>query len=268
MARAMSAPSRAGARAGWWLLATTLALMVLVISLLPANWVAHWLAGRSAGRVVLGDARGTIWSGDAVLGFAAGDAAYSLPGRLVWQLGWAGPLVLRLDVSHAGVLEAPVSLRLGWQEFQIGAGTLRLPLGLAVLAGAPFNTLRPQGDARLHWDTLGLQNGEWSGQGSAELAQVSFALSPVRPLGDYRLAWVARQAGLEWSVSTLRGLLRLEGKGAWSARQGAQFTGHAAPVAGAAPEQVRRLQSLLDVLGPREGDGVRLQSGSGGATLK
>ena len=267
MARVMSAPSRAGARAGWWLLATTLALMALVISLLPANWVAHWLAGRSAGRVVLGDARGTLWNGDAVLGFAAGDTAYSLPGRLVWQLGWAGPLVLRLDVSHAGVLEAPVSLRLGWQEFQISTGTLRLPLGLAVLAGAPFNTLQPQGDARLHWDTLALQDGKWSGQGSVELAQVSLALSPVRPLGDYRLAWVARQAGLELSLSTLSGLLRLEGKGAWSAQQGAQFSGRAAPVAGAAPEQVRRLRSLLDVLGPRDGDGVRLRFGSGSATL-
>ena len=46
-------------------------VIAVVIATAPANWLAHFLAARTQGRVLLADARGTIWSGNAVLALAS-----------------------------------------------------------------------------------------------------------------------------------------------------------------------------------------------------
>jgi len=282
MAGAVSRPARlwwAGGLAG-------LAVALAVLALLPANWVAHWVAGRSDGRVLLGDARGTLWNGSAVLGFHTPESgAWSLPGRLAWRVGLTGPLGVRVALSDPDVFADVVALRLGWRpgsgtEFEVGPGAARLPLGLMALAGAPFNTLQPQGLARLRWDTLGLAAGALAGQGSVDLERLGLAVSTLRPLGDYRIVWeLGRRGpagqggpdrdGLRWSLATLEGILQLEGRGDWSMARGARFAGRAAPRQGAAPELVRQVQTLLDVLGPREagGSGVRIRAGVGAEQL-
>lgn len=258
-------------------LVAVLLALGLVVALFPANWVAQWVAGRSAGRVLLGDARGTLWAGSAVLGFQdEGGAAMALPGRLVWRLGLAGPATVHLELEHAGVLAAPVAVRLALRlaggagehvELEVGPGAAQLPLGLLAAAGAPFNSLRPEGQARLRWDTLGLAAGRPRGQGSVDFERLSLALSPVRPLGDYRLGWDLGGDGLRWTLGTLTGALRLQGKGAWSWVDGVRFAGAAAPDTGIAPELARQLQTLLDVLGPRDGAGVRIRIGAGAERL-
>ncbi len=243
-----------------------LGLLVLVTLLLvrfPANWVAQWIAAQSGGRIVLGDAQGTAWDGSAVLGFGDGrGASAALPGRLHWSLGLDGPLTLRLDLANVAVLDNPVSLRLARHGLAVDGGAARVPLSLASLGPAPLNTLRPEGVARLRWDALDLRNGRFEGQGVADLGRLAFALSPVRPLGDYRIEWKADQAGLRWSLSTRQGVLQLDGQGGWRAGGGPYFAGRAATAATASFEQTRQLGPLLDVLGRRDGSAVLIRLGA------
>lgn len=271
-------------RRSWLVLGGLAGLALVVCVLMPANWLAHWVAGQSGGRVLLGDARGTVWDGNAVLGLHTPESGtWSLPGRLAWRIGLAGPLSLRVALRDADVFADVVEVHFGWRpgagaQVEVGPGAARVPLGLMSLAGAPFNTLQPQGLASLRWDTLGLSGGVLAGQGSLDVQRLGLAVSPLRPLGDYRVVFEmgrpgaapARESdGMRWTLATLGGVLQLEGRGDWSPARGARFAGRAAPAPGVAPDLARQLQTLLDVLGPREGNGpaVRIRAGVGAEQL-
>jgi general secretion pathway protein N len=85
----------------------------------PASWLASALAGASNERVLLADARGSVWNGSAVAVLGGGPGsrdASALPGRLRWSLGWSGgapALVLRQDCCIAQPLPLRVDLGLG-----------------------------------------------------------------------------------------------------------------------------------------------------------
>ena len=55
----------------------------------PAAWLTRYVASATDARVLLSDARGSVWSGSAVVVLTGGpgsrDAA-SLPGRIEWSL--------------------------------------------------------------------------------------------------------------------------------------------------------------------------------------
>ena len=77
-----------------WALGGALAGALLALAAFPpAAWLAGQLADATARRLLLADARGTVWNGHAVLVLTGGvdsrDAA-ALPGRLHWRLTWHG----------------------------------------------------------------------------------------------------------------------------------------------------------------------------------
>jgi general secretion pathway protein N len=100
---------------------------------------------------------------------------------------------------------------------EIGPGSLNLPAdGLSAL-GAPLNTLKPTGLMKVAWQSVGLKhrNEAWqiTGKITIDLMQVASALSPVKPLGSYRLQfdWFDREARL--NLQSLSGPLLIEGNG-------------------------------------------------------
>ena len=67
-----------------WLLAGVLSIALTVLVFFPADWIASALERQAAGRLVLGDAQGTLWRGSAFLGGAASAGVISgcLPGAV------------------------------------------------------------------------------------------------------------------------------------------------------------------------------------------
>lgn len=193
-------------RAVLWLLAIVLSAGLTVLVFLPASWMGQMVESQSGGRLTLGDAQGTLWRGSAFIGGAAGkDGAVTplLPGRFSWRLS---PLVLfgsvDMELQNPDALTQPVTLRGGWNSWDVSPAALMLPAdGLAGL-GAPLNTLAPSGRMKLSWTSLHLaregQAMSLNGRTTLEMQDMSSRLTPVKPLGSYQLAfdWKGQQAAL------------------------------------------------------------------------
>ena len=63
--------------------------VLTMVVFFPAAWLVPILEKQTAGRLTLGDARGTLWHGSAFIGGAAGvsdPVTPPLPGRFSWRL--------------------------------------------------------------------------------------------------------------------------------------------------------------------------------------
>jgi len=146
------------AAARWGAGGAALGIIVGAIAFAPAAWLANGVASATGQRLLLAEARGTVWSGSAVPILTGGpgsrDAA-ALPGRVEWTLGLKG-LGFELRARQACCLNGTVALRLrpGLGRMAV---TLVPPAGWvgqwpsAWLSGlgTPFNTLQLGGSVRL-----------------------------------------------------------------------------------------------------------------------
>lgn len=248
---------------GWqrlrWALLGIVVVAVTLLTQLPAAWLADSIAARTGQRVLLADAAGTIWHGSATLALSAGagsQTATVLPGRLAWTVPFWPMLTghLRLVLSHDRSMAAPVALTVTPRGWNVQSGAISLPASLLEGVGAPFNTLRPDGQMRLDWSALQgrFADGSREGHLTLRIEQVSSAVSRVRPLGSYRaeIDWTGADGKLE--LKTLAGPLYLEGSGTLG-RQ-ARFDG----TARADPDAAAQLAGLLSLLGRREDNVTRL----------
>lgn len=252
---------------GWLIGGLLLGGLLALLVHAPASWLAAALASASSQRVLLADARGSVWSGSAVLVLASGPGsrdASALPGRLRWTLGLARENRSRLELRlrHACCIDDQLRLRI---EPGIGRLRLTLPAGsgevghwpAAWLAGlgAPFNTVKLGGTLRLLGDNVSLQtvDGRWQLSGRAEwqLLDLSSVLVPGQTLGSYRLTVDGVDGaadGARLQLDTVQGPLRLSGNGQWLGPR-LRFRGEARADDSYEP----MLNNLLNLLGQRRG---------------
>jgi len=256
---------RAGRRWAAWGAALGVAAGLVVQA--PAQWLADGLHGATGGRLLLAEARGSLWNGSAVLvltGGAGSQDAAALPGRLQWQLrpGLAG---LHLAASHACCL--PDGLRLlytpGWGSQRLAldapAGGARLlgqwPASWLAGLGTPWNTLQLGGQLQL-WSTgFALQTVAGQprlvGDLQLQLRGASSRLSSLPALGSYQLLLQGSAQGdapTTLHLSSQEGPLRLDGDGQWTGAR-LRFRGTAQADAG----QDSALSNLLNIIGRRQG---------------
>jgi general secretion pathway protein N len=253
-----------------FVLAAVAALAITVLVIAPAQWVATALSNATNGRVELADARGTAWNGSALLVLAAasepGAARATLPERLAWRLSPWSLLVGQLDltVTHPSALAQPLTVRaalVGGGATTLSATTLRLPAALLVGLGAPWNTIRPGGILLVNWDRLQIERQRIQGNLSAEWQYASSALTPVSPMGHYRLQTNGVWPGTQLDLLTISGPLELKGNGTIPAGGRLRFTGRAQAMAGTDPGVKAQLTGLISLLGRRDGEGALLNFG-------
>lgn len=250
----------------WAVVGAVVGTLIGVIAFAPAVWLTNAVARATDQRVLLADARGTIWSGSAVAILTGGPGsrdASALPGRLEWSLGLrASGLALR--AQHACCLNGTV-------EMHVKPGLGRVTVSLTPQAGwvgqwpaaflgglgTPWNTLQLGGALRLVSPTglsVDLVQGRWmlAGQADLELIGVSSRLSTLDTLGSYRLSLTGSDATSgqpsQIMLSTLNGALQLSGEGSVSAT-GLRFRGEAR----AAEGNESALTNLLNIIGRRDG---------------
>jgi len=233
--------------------------------LAPARWTASLVQGLSESRLTLPDARGTVWNGSAQLMLTGGPGSrdrLALPGRVHWRWHLDGRglgLSLRADCCMPEPTRISLRPHAGGLDLQMGALRSQWPAGLLAGLGAPWNTLQPQGTLTL--ESPGLQlavlgwnaaHSRWQLQGQAALTAQAMAsrLSPLRPMGSYRVDLQGHGASRPPSIElrTLEGALQLSGQGQW-VDQRLRFAGEAS----AAPDQEAALANLLNVIGRRQG---------------
>lgn len=255
----------------WAALGAAAGALAALVAFAPAAWLAGAMAQATGERLLLAEARGTVWQGSAVVVLTGGSGsrdASALPGRLHWRLGLDGT-ALALRASHACCLNGELLLRVlpGLARLRLElppSTTPRATLGqwpaswLAGL-GTPWNTLQPAGTLQLSSAGLWLEQvqGRWRFNGRAELLLGSMAsrLSTLETLGSYRLTLVGNAAGGEAAtlqLTTTSGALQLSGSGQLlgsGAASHLRFRGQASAEAGS--EAV--LDNLLNIIGRRQG---------------
>jgi general secretion pathway protein N len=155
-------------------------------------------------------------------------------------------------------MRRPVLLTGRAGELRATPGSLQLPPVALDRLGSPWNTIRPTGALTLSWENVTLRSGRFEGNATIELQQAASALTPVRPLGAYRIDVVGSGARAQVTMNTVSGPLRLQGSGTWDARSGLRFTAEATAEG---PERAR-LQPLLGLLGRREGERTIIKIGA------
>lgn len=241
----------------WAFAGALLGLLASATLWAPASWMAQAVQAATEGQVQLQEPRGTVWNGSARLVLTGGADSHdqaALPTRLQWQLHpqWTGARISLLsDCCTAAPMTAQLHAGLGGVSALVDDGQLRLPAELLAGLGTPWNTMALQGQLRL--STTGLQlhyrAGSLHNQGLTRLEAlaVSSRLSPLRPLGSYRLDLDGGD-NTRLTLSTLSGALQLSGQGQWVGSR-LHFTGEAS----ASPEREAALSNLLNILGRRQG---------------
>lgn len=263
---------RAGRRWAAWGAAAGVLLALLIC--LPAGWLVSAVQQASGERLLLADARGTLWNGSAVMVLTGGPGsrdASALPGRLRWRIrpDWRG---LRITLEQPCCLHGKLRLHL---QPALSGYTLVLPgqpapagqpLAQAPVIGqwparwleglgAPWNTLQLGGALQVSSEGLTLQQvagrTRLSGGLQLQLLGMSSRLAPLDVLGSYRLGVRGdAKAGdaAQITLDTLDGALRLSGSGQWAGAR-LRFRGQAE----AAPGQDSALANLLNIIGRRQG---------------
>ena len=176
----------------------------------PAQWLADGLHQASAQRLLLADARGSLWNGSAVLvltGGAGSQGASALPGRLQWQLrpDWRG---LRLTARQDCCINGDLALR--WQPGW-GGYTLALDRAAAALPGGAAGQTGAAAAQTAAAQTGAAQTG--AAQTGAAAGQAGAAAPPSLPvaeavIGHWPAAWLAG-LGTPWNTLQLGGLMQL-----------------------------------------------------------
>ncbi|WP_158529690.1 type II secretion system protein N [Parvibium lacunae] len=157
--------------------------LLVLVPRFPARWIIPCLPLERVG-LTLGEVRGTLWQGSAVLGWrpVAGQSWAYWPGRITWewQSLWPPWQVAFHNAQWQGAI--PLTWRYG-QSPQLGAGRAALPAQWLNQLGAPWNTIQPAGELLLQWATLTLP------------VTPSAAPAPSVP-ATWRLEWQQAQAGM------------------------------------------------------------------------
>jgi general secretion pathway protein N len=236
----------------WGVLLAVLAVIVTVAWFAPATWLGNVVAEHSRFRLVYPS--GTLWSGSAVLGISDGKTTRVLPGRIAWRVRWKEAIYGRLGLAiEHGTVEQAIRVSYDGRMIQLGAGKALWPAAMLEVLGAPFNTISPGGQLRIRWGASQLSDAGFDGTVQVDWDDAQSALSPVAPLGDFRVVVNAAGGQGNARLTTLRGPLLLEGEGSMQGGQ-FQFSG----TADAEPEMRSRLNGLIGVLGPRSGQQVLL----------
>jgi general secretion pathway protein N len=231
-------------------LAVVLAAAATTAVRAPAAWLGDWLAARSNVRLL--DARGTIWSGSALLGVSNGRETTLVPGRLEWRVERLSTNALFARIVHPW-LSAPLEVSFGARGIAFAQGGAHVPAAVLAAAGAPFNTLRPGGVLDVRWTDAALRGAALRGEVQVDWRDAQSALSTVVPLGSYRLRIFGDGNSPTLELLTLSGPLHLRGAGKMSGSH-VKFNG----VASAEPAMQPALDGLLGLLGMRSGNRVLL----------
>jgi len=248
----------------WAVFGGVIGTVIGVIAFAPAAWLAGAVASATGERLLLAEARGTVWSGSAVPVLTGGPGsrdASALPGRLEWTVGTRG-LGFELRARHDCCLNGTIAL-----QYRPGLGTSTIkmdaPLGgwigqwpSAWLAGlgTPFNTLQLGGSVRLTSPGFTIETAQgrsiMKGRADIEIVNASSRLSTLDSLGSYRMTLAGEGAGgtPTMNLTTLEGALQLTGSGTWGAGK-VRFRGEARAASG----DDAALSNLLNIIGKREG---------------
>jgi hypothetical protein len=219
-----------------------LGLITLVVGAIvqaPTQLIAHHLNPllEARARVTLALPEGSVRTGSVGL-FVAGDSI----GRLDWhwqplalvtaasvrfKIGWTPPSGSRMGNGDATI---DVSLT----HFTLQNVALEVDAALLARHIPAIALVQPSGRLRIDSDRFAISHRRepllLAGDAELSWQGAGLAMTPVAPLGDYRLRVTGQRGAATLALATLRGALQLEGKGELAESARGTFTGSAQPM--------------------------------------
>ncbi len=250
------------------IIAGVIGVVLALVGFAPATLADWGLQKATAGRLGLAETEGTVWNGTGRLVLIDVNnrteglrtmPGVAVPGRLNWSVSKL-PLILGIVDAQLKLdgMSDVIQLSGGVGEMRISAGQLSLPSVDLGRLGSPWNTIKPAGALSLRWEGLILREGSFTGRANIELRNMASALTPVNPLGSYRIGVVGEGSAAKLDITTINGPLRLDGDGTWTARRGVRFTAFAT----AEDREKDRLRTLLGLIGRRQGEKTLIKIGA------
>ena len=226
--------------------AILLGLLILIFALIvnaPAAFLASVLSKISDQHFSLANTQGSIWSGNAELVVLNEQQHMSL-GHLAWNIQAIQLLHQTLFVTIFWKDKAPAQLALTRHGFKITHLDLDLPASAIAYLEPHLNAATLDGKIYVHCDQLSIESELIEGAADIQWQQASSGLSSINPLGNYLLQLKGQQSELLMHLSTLDGVLKLQGEGHFSAQAGLVFKGIAS-----AEKQQEAMLPLLHAIG-------------------
>ena len=224
----------------------------------PISWASPVVSSKTNCKFKLESPQGTIWSGNTSISLGNsinGTCAESsfVTERISWSTS-CYLLKIRCEINlSSAMLSKPGRILINSSETSINSNELTLPAKILQDLGAPWNTIKPEGQLTFTWGDLTFNNKSLSGNMNLTINDASSQLSTVRPLGDYMINVNPLNTRL-FEVKTLKGALDISGKGSMTGH-GIEFTGEAM----AKPEYKDALTGLLSVIGKTSNGVTKLQ---------
>ena len=221
---------------------------ISLLALAPSSLMGYMLERASHGQLMLARTQGSLWQGSGILLFKDASGIRSL-GAYRWQLQpWKAAMQLQAGAYDAMTLQAhPMLARLDIDDLR-----LDLPAALLEVAAPQLHPYRLQGALQAHAGHLELDARGMLGQVTVDWLHAASGLSPIAPLGNYRIVLQGDGKKLDASLSTQGGKLQLQANGHLDPVLGVQISGTAQAAAGAEDE----LNELLHYIGPENQPGI------------
>lgn len=232
-----------------------LAYLLTLLITAPASLLDKGLQYASRGRLALANASGTVWNGSATPALRTQDGRLIALPFLRWEIAapplLTGKIRARLQWNHqppASATEAIIS----FNQVELNRVLLELPAHVLGEASPMLKPAQFSGQLQIQGEHLVFSNRGMSGTTVVDWRQAGSALSGIAPLGAYRLALNGAGDRINIGLTTISGMLLLEGDGNWLAGRGLEFHGKAQASAG----NHDNLSELLHHLGREVSPGV------------
>ena len=239
------------------LLVGLIALIIGLFKFAPATLISRYIAHKTANTVLLTNAQGTIWQGNAELTISGEQSTLMLDhalsiGQIDWHvkasrllLGELNIAIIKNNTEFATLTLTPNKLLVEKLELDLPASvisTLLPSLNAAQLGGKLHISSSSLSVADLNHSN---SKPNFTGQIQVAWLQASSALNAINPLGQYQAIIDGANELAMIKVSTMNGPLIIKGDGTFNLNNGLVFNGNAS----AENNQKQALAPLLHVLG-------------------
>lgn len=234
-----------------------LAFTVTLVAGMPAALMDNWVRKASGGVVGLANPEGTIWRGAATPVLNLGRNTPLALNRMHWEISFSkvltGNLLVRLREGE-DIRQSPMEILLGFRQAELRNASIELPAAVMGGLNPILLAMHFQGRVAIATDKLVLgRDGTVQGVLTANWRDAGSAMSPLNPFGDYRFDLAGSGKQVKVNLTTVSGVLQLNGDGAWSdGKLGFQVT------ATAKGDSKAVFSEMLHHLGPETSPGVFL----------
>lgn len=225
-----------------WLLASVLLYSVSMVALMPASVFNVFIKQYVGSEFQISQTRGTVWRGSG-----------NVPGMGMahWQVHVWALLLGRVHVTlmqdalhvtpvHAGSVSPPTDIWLSPSSVHVEHMALMLPIELLSRRIASLKKMHLGGQFSISADQL-ILGSAITGRMVVYWLNATTALSPIGPVGTYKLLLMGQGDHVQLQLTTLNGPLVMSGNGRWSRHSGLQFSG----IGQSAQEQLAALLNLI-----------------------